>query len=271
MKLKILDNNIVNFQSFYVYNYMNITSIKKDNTLVLASNQFGVSEKMLMSYPSKVYVVSLYHGGSKNNENPKKFVPSSSFITIEDIEKVKKTSMNKIDYIVIAEREDTTEEEIKDLVNNILFVSKKSDNVTYRIHTTEAKALYSSLDSLREDHKTVEFTFYKEVLDKDKFANVEKEAITIVKKKKEETVEDKEISIPGSWILCNNNVFYNILSVVLVMACICIVGSEVWINGGIVDRNCYASSAISIIITLVFISALQYVRIDNNKKNKHKK
>lgn len=268
MKLKILDNNIVNFESFYVYNYMNITSIKKENTLVLASNQFGVSEKMLMSYPSKVYVVSLYHGGSKNNENPKKFVPSSSFITIEDIEKVKKTSMNKIDYIVIAEKEDTTEEEIKDLVNNILFVSKKSDNVTYRIHTTEAKAMYSSLDSLREDHKTVEFTFYKEVLDKDKFANAEKEAAEDTKKKKEVIVKPTKGYLLYKWILCNNNLFYNTLSILLVIAIASLLVPEVQKRG---LEQCYYAIALFSIPTIMVLIALQYTRIDINKRAKHKK
>lgn len=274
MKLRLVDreNSKVNFLNFYAYNYLNNTNINRGNTLIFANAQFGISYKMFMSYPSKIYVVSLYHDKLDDNyKNCKKFVASNSYIVIEDIELIKNITLKKVDYIVIAEKVGSSIDDIKELVNNILFITKSYNNISYSISTTEAKVIYSSFDSKKENKGIVEFTFYKEVLGKDKFANVEKEAIVNTKKKKENTVENKEVSIPGSWILCNNNIFYNILSIVLIIACMCIIGSDIWVNGGNISRNCYAASAISIIITLVFISALQYVRIDNNKKNKHKK
>lgn len=61
MHIKLLENSIVDFLSFYNYNLIHKTKINVNNSLIFADTQFGTSAKMLMSYPSIVYIISLYH------------------------------------------------------------------------------------------------------------------------------------------------------------------------------------------------------------------
>lgn len=271
MKLRLVDreNSKVNFLNFYAYNYLNNTNIDRGNTLVFANAQFGSSCKMFMSYPSKIYVVSLYHNKSDSNyKNCKKFTVSNSYMSIEDIELIKNITLKKVDYIVIAEKMESTMNDIKDLVNNILFITKSYNETSYSISTTEAKVTYSSFDSKKENSGVVEFSFYKEVLGKSDEYNVttedENNATSTIKISTKK--EDKPVDIPCKWILCNNDFFYNLLS--LVIAASCIIGLYPELLNGF--RNSYPVIVASVIITLVFISVLQYIRIDNNRKAKKK-
>lgn len=259
MHIKLLENSIVDFLSFYNYNLIHKTKINADNSLIFADTQFGTSAKMLMSYPSIVYIISLYHSSKNDKVVSNKFIPTNSYISIEDIEKLKHTNLEKIDYLVIAERTDSTISDIDTLMKNILFVSNKSNKISYNIATAEAKATYSSLDDKKKLSRTVEISFYKEAL----YPTVESETNcerTISKEK-----VSKSTTIPMKLFLCNNDFFYNVLCVLVFIATAAIIATEVYYNG---ITKCYPMAVASVILTIVFISVLQYVRIDNNKKKK---
>ena len=259
MHIKLLENSIVDFLSFYNYNLIHKTKINADNSLIFADTQFGTSAKMLMSYPSIVYIISLYHSSKNDKVVSNKFIPTNSYISIEDIEKLKHINLEKIDYLVIAERTDSTIYDIDTLMKNILFVSNKSNKISYNIATAEAKATYSSLDDKKKLSRTVEISFYKEVL----YPTVESETNcerTISKEK-----VSKSTTIPMKLFLCNNDFFYNVLCVLVFIATAAIIATEVYYNG---ITKCYPMAVASVILTIVFISVLQYVRIDNNKKKK---
>ena len=259
MHIKLLENSIVDFLSFYNYNLIHKTKINANNSLIFADTQFGTSAKMLMSYPSIVYIISLYHSSKNDKVVSNKFIPTNSYISIEDIEKLKHINLEKIDYLVIAERTDSTISDIDTLMKNILFVSNKSNKISYNIATAEAKATYSSLDDKKKLSRTVEIRFYKEEL----YPTVESETNcerTISKEK-----VSKSTTIPMKLFLCNNDFFYNVLCVLVFIATSAIIATEVYYNG---ITKCYPMAVASVILTIVFISVLQYVRIDNNKKKK---
>ena len=259
MHIKLLENSIVDFLSFYNYNLIHKTKINADNSLIFADTQFGTSAKMLMSYPSIVYIISLYHSSKNDKVVSNKFIPTNSYISIEDIEKLKHINLEKIDYLVIAERTDSTISGIDTLMKNILFVSNKSNKISYNIATAEAKATYSSLDDKKKLSRTVEISFYKEVL----YPTVESETNCERTTSKEKV--SKSTTIPMKLFLCNNDFFYNVLCVLVFIATAAIIATEVYYNG---ITKCYPMAVASVILTIVFISVLQYVRIDNNKKKK---
>ena len=259
MHIKLLENSIVDFLSFYNYNLIHKTKINADNSLIFADTQFGTSAKMLMSYPSIVYIISLYHSSKNDKVVSNKFIPTNSYISIEDIEKLKHINLEKIDYLVIAERTDSTISDIDTLMKNILFVSNKSNKISYNIATAEAKAAYSSLDDKKKLSRTVEISFYKEEL----YPTVESETNCERTTSKEKV--SKPASIPMKLFLCNNDFFYNVLCVLVFIATAAIIAREVYYNG---ITKCYSMAVASVILTIVFISVLQYVRIDNNKKKK---
>lgn len=259
MHIKLLENSIVDFLSFYNYNLIHKTKINADNSLIFADTQFGTSAKMLMSYPSIVYIISLYHSSKNDKVVSNKFIPTNSYISIEDIEKLKHINLEKIDYLVIAERTDSTISDIDTLMKNILFVSNKSNKISYNIATAEAKAAYSSLDDKKKLSRTVEISFYKEEL----YPTVESETNCERTTFKEKA--SKPDSIPMKLFLCNNDFFYNVLCVLVFIATAAIIATEVYYNG---ITKCYPMAVASAILTIVFISVLQYVRIDNNKKKK---
>ena len=259
MHIKLLENSIVDFLSFYNYNLIHKTKINADNSLIFADTQFGTSAKMLMSYPSIVYIISLYHSSKNDKVVSNKFIPTNSYISIEDIEKLKHINLEKIDYLVIAERTDSTISDIDTLMKNILFVSNKSNKISYNIATAEAKAAYSSLDDKKKLSRTVEISFYKEEL----YPIVESETNCERTTSKEKV--SKPASIPMKLFLCNNDFFYNVLCVLVFIATVAIIATEVYYNG---ITKCYPMAVASVILTIVFISVLQYVRIDNNKKKK---
>ena len=259
MHIKLLENSIVDFLSFYNYNLIHKTKINAGNSLIFADTQFGTSAKMLMSYPSIVYIISLYHSSKNDKVVSNKFIPTNSYISIEDIEKLKHINLEKIDYLVIAERTDSTISDIDTLMKNILFVSNKSNKISYNISTAEAKAVYSSLDDKKKLSRTVEIRFYKEEL----YPTVESETNCERTTSKEKV--SKPASIPMKLFLCNNDFFYNVLCVLVFIATAAIIAREVYYNG---ITKCYPMAVASVILTIVFISVLQYVRIDNNKKKK---
>lgn len=262
MHIKLLENSIVDFLSFYNYNLIHKTKINANNSLIFADTQFGTSAKMLMSYPSIVYIISLYHSSKNDKVASNKFIPTNSYISIEDIEKLKHTNLEKIDYLVIAERTDSTISDIDTLMKNILFVSNKSNKISYNIATAEAKAAYSSLDEKKKLSRTVEISFYKEAL----YLTVESETDCERTTSKEKVSKRKSTTtIPMKLFLCNNDFFYNVLCVLVFIATAAIIATEVYYNG---ITKCYPMAIASVILTIVFISVLQYVRIDNNKKKK---
>ena len=262
MHIKLLENSIVDFLSFYNYNLIHKTKIDANNSLIFADTQFGTSAKMLMSYPSIVYIISLYHSSKNDKVVSNKFIPTNSYISIEDIEKLKHTNLEKIDYLVIAERTDSTISDIDTLLKNILFLSNKSHEISYNIATAEAKAAYSSLDDKKKLSRTVEISFYKEAL----YPTVESETNCERTTSKEKVSKRKSTTtIPMKLFLCNNDFFYNVLCVLVFIATAAIIATEVYYNG---ITKCYPMAVASVILTIVFISVLQYVRIDNNKKKK---
>lgn len=262
MHIKLLENSIVDFLSFYNYNLIHKTKINASNSLIFADTQFGTSAKMLMSYPSIVYIISLYHSSKNDKVVSDKFIPTNSYISIEDIEKLKHINLEKIDYLVIAERTDSTISDIDTLMKNILFVSNKSNKISYNIATAEAKAAYSSLDEKKKLSRTVEISFYKEAL----YLTVESETDCERTTYKEKVSKRKSATtIPMKLFLCNNDFFYNVLCVLVFIATAAIIATEVYYNG---ITKCYPMAVASVILTIVFISVLQYVRIDNNKKKK---
>lgn len=262
MHIKLLENSIVDFLSFYNYNLIHKTKINAGNSLIFADTQFGTSAKMLMSYPSIVYIISLYHSSKNDKVVSNKFIPTNSYISIEDIEKLKHINLEKIDYLVIAERTDSTISDIDTLMKNILFVSNKSNKISYNIATAEAKAAYSSLDEKKKLSRTVEISFYKEAL----YLTVESETDCERTTSKEKVSKRKSTTtIPMKLFLCNNDFFYNVLCVLVFIATAAIIATEVYYNG---ITKCYPMAVASVILTIVFISVLQYVRIDNNKKKK---
>ena len=262
MHIKLLENSIVDFLSFYNYNLIHKTKINADNSLIFADTQFGTSAKMLMSYPSIVYIISLYHSSTNDKVVRNRLIPTNSYISIEDIEKLKHINLEKIDYLVIAERTDSTISDIDTLMKNILFVSNKSNKISYNIATAEAKAVYSSLDDKKKLSRTVEISFYKEVL----YPTVESETNCERTISKEKVSKRKSTTtIPMKLFLCNNDFFYNVLCVLVFIATAAIIATEVYYNG---ITKCYPMAVASVILTIVFISVLQYVRIDNNKKKK---
>lgn len=260
MHIKLLENSIVDFLSFYNYNLIHKTKINANNSLIFADTQFGTSAKMLMSYPSIVYIISLYHSSKNDKVVSNKFIPTNSYISIEDIEKLKHINLEKIDYLVIAERTDSTISDIDTLMKNILFVSNKSNKISYNIATAEAKAAYSSLDDKKKLSRTVEIRFYKEEL----YPTVESET-NCERTTSKEKVSKPATTIPMKLFLCNNDFFYNVLCVLVFIATAAIIVAEVYYNG---ITKCYPMAIASVILTIVFISVLQYVRIDNNKKKK---
>ena len=260
MHIKLLENSIVDFLSFYNYNLIHKTKINANNSLIFADTQFGTSAKMLMSYPSIVYIISLYHSSKNDKVVSNKFIPTNSYISIEDIEKLKHINLEKIDYLVIAERTDSTISDIDTLMKNILFVSNKSNKISYNIATAEAKAAYSSLDEKKKLSRTVEISFYKEEL----YPTVESET-NCERTTSKEKVSKPATTIPMKLFLCNNDFFYNVLCVLVFIATAAIIVAEVYYNG---ITKCYPMAIASVILTIVFISVLQYVRIDNNKKKK---
>ena len=262
MHIKLLENSIVDFLSFYNYNLIHKTKINANNSLIFADTQFGTSAKMLMSYPSIVYIISLYHSSKNDKVVSNKFIPTNSYISIEDIEKLKHINLEKIDYLVIAERTDSTISDIDTLMKNILFVSNKSNKISYNIATAEAKAVYSSLDEKKKLSKVVNISFYKEEL----YPTVESETNCERTISKEKVSKRKPATtIPMKLFLCNNDFFYNVLCVLVFIATAAIIVAEVYYNG---ITKCYPMAIASVILTIVFISVLQYVRIDNNKKKK---
>ena len=262
MHIKLLENSIVDFLSFYNYNLIHKTKINASNSLIFADTQFGTSAKMLMSYPSIVYIISLYHSSKNDKVVSNKFIPTNSYISIEDIEKLKHINLEKIDYLVIAERTDSTISDIDTLMKNILFVSNKSNKISYNILTAEAKAVYSSLDDKKKLSRTVEISFYKEAL----YPIVESETNCERTISKEKVSKRKSTTtIPMKLFLCNNDFFYNVLCVLVFIATAAIIATEVYYNG---ITKCYPMAVASVILTIVFISVLQYVRIDNDKKKK---
>lgn len=262
MHIKLLENSIVDFLSFYNYNLIHKTKINAGNSLIFADTQFGTSAKMLMSYPSIVYIISLYHSSKNDKVTSNKFIPTNSYISIEDIEKLKHINLEKIDYLVIAERTDSTISDIDTLMKNILFVSNKSNKISYNIATAEAKAAYSSLDEKKKLSRTVEISFYKEAL----YLTVESETNCERTTSKEKVSKRKSATtIPMKLFLCNNDFFYNVLCVLVFIATAAIIATEVYYNG---ITKCYPMAVASVILTIIFISVLQYVRIDNNKKKK---
>lgn len=261
MHIKLLENSIVDFLSFYNYNLIHKTKINANNSLIFADTQFGTSAKMLMSYPSIVYIISLYHSSKNDKVVSNKFIPTNSYISIEDIEKLKHINLEKIDYLVIAERTDSTISDIDTLMKNILFVSNKSNKISYNIATAEAKAAYSSLDDKKKLSRTVEISFYKEEL----YPTVESETNCERTISKEKVSKPAATTIPMKLFLCNNDFFYNVLCVLVFIATAAIIATEVYYNG---ITKCYPMAVASVILTIVFISVLQYVRIDNNKKKK---
>ena len=262
MHIKLLENSIVDFLSFYNYNLIHKTKINANNSLIFADTQFGTSAKMLMSYPSIVYIISLYHSSKNDKVVSNKFIPTNSYISIEDIEKLKHINLEKIDYLVIAERTDSTISDIDTLMKNILFVSNKSNKISYNIATAEAKAVYSSLDEKKKLSRVVNISFYKEEL----YPTVESEANYKRTTSKEKVIKRKSTTtIPMKLFLCNNDFFYNVLCVLVFIATVAIIATEVYYNG---ITKCYPMAVASAILTIVFISVLQYVRIDNNKKKK---
>lgn len=261
MHIKLLENSIVDFLSFYNYNLIHKTKINTNNSLIFADTQFGTSAKMLMSYPSIVYIISLYHSSKNDKVVSNKFIPTNSYISIEDIEKLKHINLEKIDYLVIAERTDSSISDIDTLMKNILFVSNKSNKISYNIATAEAKAVYSSLDDKKKLSRTVEINFYKEEL----YPTVESETNCERTASKEKVSKRKPATIPMKLFLCNNDFFYNVLCVLVFIATAAIIATEVYYNG---ITKCYPMAVASVILTIVFISVLQYVRIDNNKKKK---
>lgn len=262
MHIKLLENSIVDFLSFYNYNLIHKTKINANNSLIFADTQFGTSAKMLMSYPSIVYIISLYHSSKNDKVVSNKFIPTNSYISIEDIEKLKHINLEKIDYLVIAERTDSTISDIDILMKNILFVSNKSNKISYNIATAEAKAVYSSLDEKKKLSKVVNISFYKEEL----YPTVESETNCERTTSKEKVGKRKPATtIPMKLFLCNNDFFYNVLCVLVFIATSAIIVAEVYYNG---ITKCYPMAVASAILTIVFISVLQYVRIDNNKKKK---
>lgn len=261
MHIKLLENSIVDFLSFYNYNLIHKTKINANNSLIFADTQFGTSVKMLMSYPSIVYIISLYHSTKNDKVVSNKFIPTNSYISIEDIEKLKHINLEKIDYLVIAERTDSTISDIDTLMKNILFVSNKSNKISYNITTAEAKAAYSSLDDKKKLSRTVEIRFYKEEL----YPTVESETNCERTISKEKVSKPVTTTIPMKLFLCNNDFFYNVLCVLVFIATAAIIATEVYYNG---ITKCYPMAVASVILTIVFISVLQYVRIDNNKKKK---
>lgn len=260
MHIKLLENSIVDFLSFYNYNLIHKTKINANNSLIFADTQFGTSAKMLMSYPSIVYIISLYHSSKNDKVASNKFIPTNSYISIEDIEKLKHINLEKIDYLVIAERTDSTISDIDTLMKNILFVSNKSNKISYNIATAEAKAAYSSLDDKKKLSRTVEISFYKEELYPTVGSETNCERTT-----SKEKVSKPATTIPMKLFLCNNDFFYNVLCVLVFIATAAIIATEVYYNG---ITKCYPMAVASVILTIVFISVLQYVRIDNNKKKK---
>lgn len=261
MHIKLLENSIVDFLSFYNYNLIHKTKINTNNSLIFADTQFGTSAKMLMSYPSIVYIISLYHSSKNDKVVSNKFIPTNSYISIEDIEKLKHINLEKIDYLVIAERTDSSISDIDTLIKNILFVSNKSNKIYYNIATAEAKAVYSSLDEKKKLSRTVEIGFYKEAL----YPTVESETNCERNASKEKVSKRKPATIPMKLFLCNNDFFYNVLCVLVFITTAAIIATEVYYDG---ITKCYPMAVASVILTIVFISVLQYVRIDNNKKKK---
>ena len=110
--------------------------------------------------------------------------------------------------------------------------------------------------------RTVEIRFYKEVL----YHTVESETNCERTTSKEKVSKRKSTTtIPMKLFLCNNDFFYNVLCVLVFIATAAIIATEVYYNG---ITKCYPMAVASVILTIVFISVLQYVRIDNNKKKK---
>lgn len=263
MHIKLLENSIVDFLSFYNYNLIHKTKINTNNSLIFADRQFGTSTRMLMSYPSIVYIISLYHSSKNDKVVSNKFIPTNSYISIEDIEKLKHTNLEKVDYLVIVERTDSTISDIDTLMKNILFVTNKSNKISYNISTAEAKAVYSSLDDRKKLSRAVEINFYNEEL----YPTVESKSNCERTTSKEKVVIKRtHTTIPMNLILCNNNFFYNVLCVLVFISTFAIIGVKVYYNG--ITKFYHPMAIASIVLAIVLISVLQYIRIDNNKKKK---
>ena len=257
MRLKLVNNKLVNFVSFYAYNVIHNTTINCNTSLIYADKEFGSFDRMLMRYTTKLYVVHLYRSKTKN-KRVVQYTPSATsyFASIHEIEKLKAISMDKIEYIVIAERKESNFSDISKFVNNILYITNTSENISYTITSTEGTISYSSLDGINENHTTVEISLANETLGKDVDYSKYKETI-------EESDYNNKDKSPLGWLLYGDDCFYNILSAILVLVTLGIISAEVYYNG---INNCYQMAIFSVITTIVFISILQYRKIYKKSK-----
>lgn len=246
MKLGIINNGIVDFDnSFFAYNYVKKTDINPSNTIIIAD--YDNESKLLTRYTSKMYIVSLYHFNKDEvTDDAGVFEQSKTYLGMKDVKMLEKTDMSKIDYIVISEHKDADDDEVNKLIMNILYITNTSGKICTAVEATAADTTVSAMEGAKTN--SVYFKFYDEVLGGEPIPN------PIYPKDK----KDKELTTNGmdALLLCNNNLFYNAICVILVATTLSIICYE-WYSNGLKDPQMAFTSAG---ITAMLVAVLQYIK-----------
>lgn len=246
MKLGIINNGIVDFEnSFFAYNYVKKTDINPSNTIIIAD--YDNESSLLKRYTSKMYIVRLYHfNKDEATDDAGFFEQSKSYLGMKDVKALEKMDMSKIDYIVISEHKDADDDEVDSLIMNILYFTHTSGKIYAGVEATAADTTVSAMEGVKPN--SVYFKFYDEVLGGEPAPN------PIYPKDK----KDEEVSANGidALLLCNNNLFYNAICVILVVTTLAIICYE-WYTNGLKDPQIALTSAG---VTAMLVAVLQYIK-----------
>lgn len=245
MRLSIINNEIVDFNGFFAYNYVKNTSIKPDNTIIIGD--YDNESNTLSRYPSKMYMVHLYH--RKNDEVIDKdcdYEPSKTYLDMYDVKVLEKKDLSKIDYIIISEKVNAVDNEVDKLIMNILHITGNYGKITPGVELTAADVTISTLEGVTAN--SIRFSFFDEVLGGEPLPNP-----VFPKKKSKEVEKDTKLD---SLLLCDNGIFYNALSALLLIANFVVLGYE-WYTNGLKDHQLAFTS---IAVTIILVAVLQYIK-----------
>ena len=254
MKLGIINNGIVDFNSFFAYNYVKKTDINPSNTIIIAD--YDNESKILTRYTSKMYIVSLYHFNKDEvTDTTGDFEQSKTYLGMKDIKLLEKQDMSKIDYIVISEHNDADDDEVDTLIMNILYITKTSGKICAAIELTAADTTVSAMEGVRSN--SVYFTFYDEVLGGETIPNpiYPKDK----KDKKATRTEMDALKELDAILLCDNNLFYNAICAILVITALAIICYK-WYTDGLKDPQMVLTF---IGVTAMLVAVLQYIKRSN--------
>lgn len=245
MKLYIINNEIVDFNGFFAYNYIKNTKIRSDNTIVIGD--YDSESKVLSRYASKMYIVHLYHlKKDEITDEDCKYEQSKSYLGMQDLKALEGKDLSKIDYIIISEKVNADDDEVDKLIMNIMHITGNYGKITPGVELTAADVTISAFEGVKAN--AVRFSFYDEVLGGEPLPNP-----VFPKKKSEEVEKDTKLD---SLLLCDNGIFYNVLCALLLITNFIVLGYE-WYTNGLKDHQLAFTS---IAVTVILVAVLQYIK-----------